>query len=544
MSSAADTTPTTASATTSIADNHVSESVPVPVSASASGDMATLVEWAVSHGASLHPSVEVYHDAQTGLSFRVKPSAPALRPYEPIVKLPTALTLSYLNAVSEAAGAGAGPDHRDPRPLPPDVLAKARPHVVGRLFLIREYLRGRESFWWPYIQALPQPGPGSRRAWALAPFWESDEAELLDGTNVEVGMAKIRGDVEREFSHARELLAPCAADTSGLNTKTLTRDLYQWAYCIFSSRSFMPGLVLSDAQLRMLPAGVAVDDFSVLLPLFDIGNHDMTTRVRWHLDQEEQQCALHVGSAYAPGQQIFNNYSMKTNAELLLGYGFMIPATDDLHNDYIHVRKRRTTPTREQEREQDQDQDPDQDHPHRSSGEYLISLRPLSHPSTLLARSKQSLRLDPSAPILSSFQHVLPEMVWDILCTLTTAQQRRDLLSPDVVGGGGGGESPSSHGRDQDDDSPRQHCFLSGNVPAPARPFLQQTIAIIQHQLLHELERLNETDVELVAGQAADLTSNQRLALDYRDRCRRVLEGVLEAMNRDADVFDDDEMTS
>ncbi|KAG5981522.1 hypothetical protein E4U55_002853 [Claviceps digitariae] len=502
--------------------------------AAASESIAILVAWAVSHGAALHPSVEVYHDAQTGLSFRVKPSAlHPLSPYEPIIHLPTALTLSYLNAVidqQQDASHRRGLDHHDEPPLHPAIMSKAPPHVVGRLFLVREYLRGRDSFWWPYIQALPQPGSDNRHAWALAPFWDPDEAELLDGTNVEVGLAKIRRDVEREFAHVRELLSTPSAATSVLNTETLTPDLYQWAYCIYSSRSFRPSLVLSDAQLRMLPAAIAVDDFSVLLPVFDIGNHDMTTHVQWNLDQQKQQCDLRVGSTHRPGQQIFNNYSMKTNAELLLGYGFMVPTTDDLHNDYIHVRKRRNTP---QDHDQDQNHGQDRQQP-SPSDEYLISLRPLSHPSTLLARSKQSLRLDPSIPILGSFQHLQPEMVWDILCTITTAQQRRELLSPAP-----GTAAPDGH--DQDQDSFHRHCFFSGQVPTPARPYLQQIVAIIQHQLLQELERLNETDVELVAGQAADLTSNQRLALDYRDRCRKVLEAVLEAMTADDNIFDDDD---
>lgn len=481
--------------------------------------IATLVEWAVSRGATLHRSVEVYQDAQTGLSFRVKPTASgAVQPFEPIVRLPTSLTLSYLNAVSEGqkqkqkqkqqdadANDEADDDDAD-APFHSEFLAKAPPHVVGRLFLIKEYLKGEASSWWPYIQALPQPGEDNRHAWALAPFWDPDEAELLEGTNVEVGLEKIRNDVRRDLREARELLRACQGQEESVLSKALTDDdgLYQWAYCIFSSRSFRPSLVLSERQQRMLPAGVSVDDFSVLLPLFDIGNHDMTTEIRWDLDNAKQECALRVGRAYRPGQQVFNNYSMKTNAELLLGYGFMMPATDELHNDYTHVRKRTAAAAEP-----------------RASDEYLISLRPLSHPSSVLARAKQSLQIDPSTAVLGSFQHVQPEMVWDIICTLTSAQQRRDML-------------PVPEG--QDADRFHRHRFFSGQVDGEARLCLEQTVAIIQHKVLQELERLSETDVELVGRHADSLTRNQALALDYRGRCRKVLEGVLEAMSRD-DIF-------
>ncbi|KAG6023156.1 hypothetical protein E4U19_004542 [Claviceps sp. Clav32 group G5] len=509
-----------------------------PSSSTSPGSVAesitTLVDWAVSLGATLHPSVEVYDDAQTGLSFRVKPSAPhPVQALEPIVQLPATLSLSYLDAVAQQKQQKQQKEQQqDEAPFPEEVLAGTPPHVVGRLFLVREFLRGRSSFWWPYIQALPQPGLKNRRAWALPPFWDADEAELLDGTNVEVGIAKVRQDVQSEFAHARKLLSACAVRDPLLD-EGLTADLYQWAYCIFASRSFRPSLVLLDARRKALPAGVAMDDFSMLLPLLDVGNHDMTVNVRWELDHEAEQCSLLVGKEHQPGEQVFNNYGLKTNAELLLGYGFMVPTTEALHNDYIHVRKRRshqpsTTPNNPQ----------DSSHLSNSSNashEYLISLRPLAHPSTLLARARQSISFPPDLPLLGSFQHVQLEMVWDILCTLTTSPQRRILMPVPT------GQEQEDHDQEPNDvDSFHRRLFFSGHVGASAREVLGQTVAIIQHQLLQELERLDETDVEVVDGDEADLTGNQRLALDYRARCRGVLEGVLEAIDGD-DVFGDDE---
>jgi hypothetical protein len=448
---------------------------------------ATLVEWATKHGAQLHPSVEVYEDSKTGLSFRVKPSAATpIQPYEPIVTIPSTLTLSYVNALAD----------NSPESLAKELLTGLAPHVIGRLFLVKEYLKGQDSFWWPYIQALPQPENAS--SWALPPFWDSDDIELFDGTNVEVGIQKIRADVKNEISEIQKLLALHQRNSS--LAQSFQPVLYHWAYCIFSSRSFRPSLVLSETQQKSLPKGVKVDDFSVLLPLFDIGNHDMTNTVRWELGAEASTCTLRVGKEHAPGEQVYNNYSMKTNAELLLGYGFMIPTSDELHNDYIHVRKRTNDPG--------------------PSEEYFISLRPMNHPSSVLGRSKQLPGLA-ETPVLRAFQHVQPAMVWDIFCALVPEQHQLRLL-------------PALEGLEGEaSDARRQQLLISGQAGEDCREILEHLVGIIQHKVMQELERLMETDVE-VSGQD-NLERNQLIALQYRERCRKVLENTLEAI--DADEF-------
>ena len=469
-----------------------------------------LVEWATCHGATLNQSVEVYDSPETGLSFRVSPSAAAsLQPWESIVSIPTSLTLSYVDALRSSF-------------LPTEVLSSLKPHVVGRLFLIKQFLLGEASFWHPYIAALPQPL--DKDAWALPPFWDDDDAELLEGTNVEVGVEKIRADVKSEYEGAAALLRAHHAaneDVSHLLGKLSAR-LYQWAYCIFSSRSFKPSLVLSPQDL---PAGASMDDFSVLLPLFDVGNHDMTAPVRWDLCPDDDsdgngngngnekaekarrhRCHLRVGRPHAPGDQVFNNYSLKTNAELLLGYGFVLPFTEELHNDYTHVRKRTA--------------DPD---PGAPAEEYYISRMPAAHPSSLLVQSRQPPLLD-SPGVLPAFSHVPQAMVWDIFCTLTPSPSQRALLFPRKE------EEGKEEGEEQRERR-QQNAFLRGDVgDGEARMYLEQTVAIIQHKVLQELERLEETEVEVGEGDEAGLTPRQRLALEYRARCRAVLENTLEAM--------------
>ncbi|VUC24848.1 unnamed protein product [Clonostachys rosea] len=458
--------------------------------------ITTLVQWASSHGAVLNNHVEVHNDPVTGFSFRVK-DGHVLPAWETVVSLPTSLSLSYLNAVSQGC-------------FHPELVSKTPPHVVGRLFLVKEYLRGKDSFWWPYIQALPQPD--DKASWALAPFWPKDEAELLEGTNVEVGLEKIRRDVKREYEDITNLLRLYHAEKEGDFVRAATAQLYQWAYCIFSSRSFRPSLVLSPAAIETLPEGVKMDDFSVLLPLFDIGNHDMTVEARWELREgDKNACELKVGKEYPAGQQVFNNYSMKTNAELLLGYGFMIPATEELHNDYTHVRKR-TAPAAPAA---GVTVDP---------GEYYISRRPMDDPSSLLGRNRQVLmvELPEGRPMLGAFRHVQPDMVWDIFCTLAESQgtSASELITTEKVVG-------------REEERERQQKLFSGAVDEECGPFLEQTVAIIQHKMLQELERLEETEVEIVDGDEDELSGNQKLALEYRRRCRAVLENALEAMETD-----------
>lgn len=472
--------------------------------------ISTLVKWATSQGASLHPSVEVYDDPITGFSFRVKEGSPTLESWDRIVSLPSTLTLSYLNAVQDESA-----------PFRGAFMAQTPPHVIGRFFLMWQYLLGEASPWWAYIQALPQPDV-EEGSWQLAPFWPAEDAELLEGTNVEVGLEKIRRDVRNEYSRAAELFAAGLAEGEGERAGRITTGLYQWAYCVFSSRSFRPSLVIPETEQGRLPQGVKMDDFSVLLPLFDIGNHDMTLDVKWDViipptngadaatngtsSSPLSTCELRVGRAFQPGQQVFNNYSMKTNAELLLGYGFMLPPTASLHNDYIHVRKRAASAA--------------------ASEEYYISLRPLADPSSLLGRHRQSFMIGESesesgdGAVLGAFSHLQTDMVWDIFTTILAGSGAR---VDDVL--------PVPEGAEEDgEEAARRQAFFAGRVGEACGGFVEQTAAVIQHKVLQELERLDETEVEVAEEDRERLTANQRLALEYRRRCRAVLESTLEAM--------------
>lgn len=445
---------------------------------------SSLLEWTASHGATLHPSLEISRDERSGAGFRVKDGS--ISPGDAVVTCPTPLTLSYLNALPTPPA----PFHKDSAsPVFPEAfLSSAPPHVVGRFFLVQQFLRGDESHWFLYIRSLPQPG--DTESWLIPPFWEEDDLELLQGTNLEVSVGEINATLEREFSAAKKLLGGWE------HAEGYSRHLYNWAYAIFTSRSFMPSLVVPNRHELKLPDGVAWDDFSVLMPLFDVGNHSMTAKTTWETEAGTG-CRLVTGDTYAAGEQVFNNYGMKTNAQLLLAYGFVAPVTDGLHNDYVHIRKR-AAPGEEGKKQP----------------EYLFSLRPMADESSVIGRAmrEEPLTAEETFP---AFRHVQDGMILDLVQQIVN---HNPALEPPADG------SKSLLKR-----------VLTADLPRESAQLLNIVIATVQNKALQELEKLNQSEVEVDEGQVADLTRCQALAVGYRRRCREVLEAVLEGIEASVD---------
>jgi len=59
------------------------------------------------------------------------------------------------------------------------------------------------------------------------------------------------------------------------------------------------------------------------MPIMDALNHDASAQIEWSFDPG--RFTLSVIEGVRSGSEIFNNYGPKSNAELLMGYGFCIP---------------------------------------------------------------------------------------------------------------------------------------------------------------------------------------------------------------------------
>ena len=120
----------------------------------------------------MHPAVEIAMDHGTGYHLRVRRGY-FIVPGTCILSCPHELTLSILNM-----------DRCDlqwPKEL--QLLWENSPEVCTRFFIMEEYAKNDRSFWWPYVQMLPQPDEPDT---LQTPLWYGDEdCVWIQGTNLE-----------------------------------------------------------------------------------------------------------------------------------------------------------------------------------------------------------------------------------------------------------------------------------------------------------------------------------------------------------------------
>jgi hypothetical protein len=108
--------------------------------------------------------------------------------------------------------------------------------------------------------------------------------------------------------------------------------LYLTAATYISSRAFPSNLLSITPSLPKLDDDGSVTD-PILLPGVDSLNHTRGQPVSWVTHNADghnaTKISLVVHKTTPAGQEIFNNYGAKPNAELILGYGFSIPNNPD-----------------------------------------------------------------------------------------------------------------------------------------------------------------------------------------------------------------------
>lgn len=501
-----------------------------------------LLEWSEAHGGTVNPTLEVYKDDVTGFSMRVKPSSTVgidatVKSGEEVLACPLSTSLSFLNATTGGPILSGQSERAEARPVFPQRFMDIQPHLIGHFFLMKQYLMGKDSFWHPYISTLPQPD--SISSWSLPPFWPEEDFRFLGGTNVAVAAQEIQTNVKRDYKQARKILKEEGFE----NWQDYTRHLFNWAFAIFASRSFRPSLVTTAAvQERELPENVGIDDFAVLLPVYDIINHNPKANVRWEVDDHggaSDACRFITFDSYKPGEQVFNTYGKKTNSELLLSYGFMLPESEGFHNDYVHLRKREEAPAAN---EQTGVETSDEAGASRSSKQpprdFLVSLRPFNHPSSFVGQHRNWVAREAGFDIRPEFSHVEDNLIWDMCLSVPGPDKKNSFISK--VFSTEGEERPPTPEYQSEHEQEALRKILSSSAV-----FTDQIATLVRNLRLLLLSKM---DIEYVKFRVEDpafgedeegneieyevepQTRNQEIALQYRQQVQKVLENSIKTL--------------
>ncbi|CAG8982136.1 hypothetical protein HYALB_00003228 [Hymenoscyphus albidus] len=450
-----------------------------------------LLEWGRSHHTILHPSVEVYRDDVTGLSFRAKEDVP---PGAKLVSCAYQTTLSFLNAIPysflfESHGS---------KPFPLEFisqLALEDPHIIGHFFLMQQYLMGKRSFWWKYIRLLPQPDQPDLLAIPI--WWPEADRRFLWGTNAEPPVEIRRKLWMIERAKGIKLLE---SSPEHQDWDEYTQKLYFWAATIFGTRSFRASLTVPEEGLVEQYKGnhkaiwecVTQDRFSVLLPILDIGNHDGVNRVEWSKHPDTGHFALSTCKAVEKGEQIFNYYGDKSNSELLVGYGFTL---DSPSQDVVNLKLVPSAEAIRLRRSQSCHNHRPTSHPEE---EFMFGVRT----GSLVERAKGSLGLE-------SLPHGLLEA---LICMVANNRERRFIE-----------QNP-------------QYCLqVDLDFDSFAGPLYRaffSAIRILYIKIRLEMERLHDTG----EGLGSPSNHNQTMALKYRTQQNSVL---MKASSRLSQILED-----
>ncbi|KAG6354658.1 hypothetical protein INS49_004676 [Diaporthe citri] len=501
-----------------------------------------LLEWSKAHGGTVHPTLEVYKDDVTGFSMRVKPSSTGgtdatITSGEEILACPFRTSLSFLNATRGGPILSRQSERAEARPVFPTRFMETQPHVIGHFFLMKQYLMGKDSFWHPYISTLPQPD--SISSWSLPPFWPEEDFRFLGGTNAAVAAQEIQANVKRDYRQARKILKEEGFE----NWQDYTRHLFNWAFAIFASRSFRPSLVTPAAvQERELPENVGIDDFAMLLPVYDVINHHPKANVRWAVDDHSgapEACHFITFDSYKPGEQVFNTYGKKTNSELLLSYGFMLPESEGFHNDYVHLRKKEKASAAN---EQTGVETPDEAGASRASKkpprDFLVSLRPFNHQSSFVGQNRNWVAREAGFDIRPEFSHVEDNLVWD-MCLSIPGPDKKNSFIGSVLSTAGEERPPTPEYQSEHEQAALRKILSSSSASSEqieslvtdVRRLLLSKMGMEYDKFLMEDPRFGEDEEgNVVEFDVEPKTRNQEIAVQYRKQVMKVLENSIRTL--------------
>lgn len=168
-----------------------------------------------------------------------------------------------------------------------------RDHILLAAFLVHAR-RTADRWWGPYVATLPHALPDHPL------FFSEAELAPLRGTGFVALLAARRERLVREWEQLRG-----AAD----GFADLECDEWLLARSLVTSRAFALG-----------PARAPT-----LVPIADLLNHAPTPAADWDIAPDNGAFVLRASTPVAPAVEVHDSYGAKSNARLLLHYGFVLP---------------------------------------------------------------------------------------------------------------------------------------------------------------------------------------------------------------------------
>eukprot|EP00931_Biecheleriopsis_adriatica_P010440 TRINITY_DN111516_c0_g1_i1.p1 TRINITY_DN111516_c0_g1~~TRINITY_DN111516_c0_g1_i1.p1 ORF type:complete len:704 (-),score=118.61 TRINITY_DN111516_c0_g1_i1:66-2105(-) len=199
--------------------------------------------------------------------------------------------------------------------------------AIAILLIEEKYAKKESSFWKPYLDVLPTTEEiGASFTWS-----NEDLDNLLAGSPARNMSYFLKGKVLTELDTIKENVVAKYPDR--LTPEIYTPENFMWAYAILTSRS-----VRLEYEDR--------DDSDIsLVPLLDLINHnpDMTTCIAAELEgvklpmglETQERCVVALADKYYDKyEQIYISYGQKSNAQLMMLYGFSMERNTA---DYLEI---------------------------------------------------------------------------------------------------------------------------------------------------------------------------------------------------------------
>jgi len=171
------------------------------------------------------------------------------------------------------------------------------------MLLIHERSLGPASFWAPYIAILPTAEEVGQ-TWV----WDEADLQLLNGSNVVATTVSLRNKLYSDY----ELLVATVLEPNRLDKSVFSWEAFKWAMSMLFSRAI---------NLR------ETDELS-LVPYADLLNHSPYINCFFKYEpipfSDERLVILNSDRPYSANDQVLISYGQKSNAELVLLYGFVV----------------------------------------------------------------------------------------------------------------------------------------------------------------------------------------------------------------------------